>query len=282
MKIYIALFIFIVNILLISCGGTPKKENGNTSLDSGRDSLDKLESLKWAILYKDVDELGVTVFGGDGSWSYYSSYYGTYIWEEDCNDCKKIVKRLTLKDDFRYEFRIEYIGSDKPYIEKANGFFSIDKIIKAVILYQKKGEDWIKSIYNWKDNSFVSDEDDEIVYRKLFSNDLTDEKWYLSSINDILVGESNGLESDNPYIKFENEGRVSGSTSCNNYNGKFDVDEKGLVTIRDLIMTRKACLDSDLESKYLEILSQVISYRIEGDTLSIMNSENAIIAKFVR
>lgn len=253
MKNIIAI-LFVVSLILISCGGTPKEESEHDSVDS-------------AEVYKKYDSL---------------YWMGTYISTEDCNDCVRIEKRLTLNDDYSFELRVEYIGSDKPNIERYEGFFSLDRRTKAILLYQKDGKDLIKSVYNLKDNGFVSDVDNEIVYRKLFGNELTSDMWYFSTIKDILVDRGNKSETDKYYLKFNNSGIVNGKTSCNNYNGKFDVDENGLVTIRDLIMTRKACPNSDLERKYLEILSQKFRYEIESDTLYFRDMDDEIIAKFVK
>ena len=207
---------------------------------------------------------------------------GTYISIENCNDCKKIEKRLTLKDDYSYELRVEYIGSDKPNIEKYNGSFSIDKLTKTLNLYQINGEDWIKSIYNLKDSNFLSDNDDDIVYRKLFSNDLTDEKWYMSFIKDIRVGESNGLETNNPYIKFENSGIVNGKTSCNRFSGHFYGNADGSMSITGLIMTSKSCEEPEVRRKYIDFLTQEFRYDIVSDTLYFRDMNDEIIAKFVR
>jgi len=253
MKNIIAI-LFVVSLILISCGGTPKEESEHDSVDS-------------AEVYKKYDSL---------------YWMGTYISIEDCNDCVRIEKRLTLNDDYSFELRVEYIGSDKPNIERYEGFFSLDRRTKAILLYQKDGEDLIKSVYNLKDNSFVSDEDNEIVYRKLFSNNLTDENWYLQFISGKPVSGIRIQRLKSAFIKFNPDGMVSGQTRCNNFNGRFEVGEDGLVKISDLIMTKMACPESELEKEYIDVLSQKFNYRIEIDTLEFMNADDVIIAKFVK
>jgi|GEM_PF-1932500 len=211
-------------------------------------------------------------------------YYweGTYKCVDNWNDGVLIEKRITLKEDYSYNMRVEYVGSGMPIVEKHNGNFKLDGISHSLILYQNEGEDSKETIYKMKVNGFVSDEDDDIGYRKLFSNNLTSDKWYFSTIKDILVDGGNKPETDKCYLKFNNSGIVNGKTSCNSFSGSFDVDEEGIVTISGLVMTYKSCEKPEVRKKYVNFLSQKFRYIIRQDTLEFLDSDDNVIAKFVR
>lgn len=63
------------------------------------------------------------------------------------------------------------------------------------------------------------------------------------------------------------EKRVSGNTSCNNYNGPFTVDGNKISFKAPMATTKMACLDGGSgEAIYLKTLETITSYDIVGDT----------------
>ncbi len=211
-----------------------------------------------------------------------SNWEGTFVGEEVKINGYIVERRLTLKEDSTFELFIETKGISKPNIQRYSGDFKLDIADNTLDLQGLKGDGLHDTFYEIKSDTVLTSFEGRYKLKKAFSNQLTDSIWYLSSVKDIIVGGSNGLKTDNPYLKFGNDGNVSGKTSCNNFNGQFDVGEDGLVTISDLIMTRMACPDSELEKEYLDVLSQKINYRIDADTLTFMDTAGEIIAKFVR
>lgn len=118
--------------------------------------------------------------------------------------------------------------------------------------------------------------------KRAFDNLLTSDEWYLQSvygkpINSLRIGR---LKS--AFINFENDGLVSGQTRCNNFNGRFDVDSIGYVTVSDLVVTKMVCPKTEMEQEYMDVLSQEFRYSIVQDTLEFINVDDVVIAKFVQ
>lgn len=79
-------------------------------------------------------------------------------------------------------------------------------------------------------------------------------EWVLQSIQGATANVH--YKKNIPTINFNSEDmRVSGSTSCNNYNSTFSLTNKKL-TIERMITTRRACIDGmEGEAKFTELLS---------------------------
>ncbi len=268
----------------------------NDILVGESNGLETENALKNDSLFQKVDGLGDMVFGDTNRvvnkyhiGAFPSLYQGTYIWEEDCNDCVRIEKRLTLKENKGYDFVIEYIGSDKPNIQRYSGpcIWQYNKDVIGIDIkvdgeYERYGFEVKEGMLIPKEiyGSPIIGSGDDIP--RAFSNDLTDEKWYLSlllsdSVNVVLDG-----ESDSPTIKFENDGHVKVKTECGFYNGEFDIDESGLVNVNNINETKIPCTTSLLGIAYQTMLSSGFSYVIDGDEMAFMDRDGYIFAKFVR
>jgi heat shock protein HslJ len=210
------------------------------------------------------------------------SWMGTYIWEEACNDCKKIQKRLTLKDDNNYELRVEYIGSDKPNIEIYNGVFTHNGVSQSIELYQKEGKELKKSTYKMLNKGYVYYVEEGATFGKAFGNELTDSLWYLCSLNGktVNVVHVDGFSSE--YIKFENDGHVKAQTKCGYYNGEFDIEDRNLVSVSNLNETKIPCNQDQMSTMYIRLFLNDFRYEIVSDTLYFRDIDSVIIAKFVR
>lgn len=75
--------------------------------------------------------------------------------------------------------------------------------------------------------------------------------------------------------------RVSGSGGCNRIMGGFDLDGDKLHLSR-MASTRMACLeDMEQEQRFLQSLSAVERYRINGDHLELLDASGAVVARFM-
>lgn len=98
---------------------------------------------------------------------------------------------------------------------------------------------------------------------------------------------TNGFESmpagvETPMVRFDRDGRFSGSTGCNSAGAAYTVsgDE---VTIRPLLMTKRACLNPDgrqLESAYMKAVENTRRFRIEKGQLELLSQDGAVLARF--
>lgn len=73
-----------------------------------------------------------------------------------------------------------------------------------------------------------------------------------------------------PTLRVGPDGRVSGHTGCNLLSGSATLEGSQL-RVRQLGVTRRACLGAagTVETAYLRVLSQVVRYRVQGQTLTL-------------
>jgi heat shock protein HslJ len=104
--------------------------------------------------------------------------------------------------------------------------------------------------------------------------------WRLVMVSDSAVSES----EKNPFVEFVDQSQLTGNTGCNSAGGPWEMDGTTL-TIGPLVTTRMACLDDTVmwvEASYLRAMDATRSYRIEGDTLVLLDEAGAELARFVR
>lgn len=83
-----------------------------------------------------------------------------------------------------------------------------------------------------------------------------------------------------PTITFNShDGKVSGITGCNNFNGSFKIDGSKLSWADGMATTRKMCEDMTGEQTFLATLKKVNSYAItgEGKTLNLIMGDMAVM-----
>jgi len=82
---------------------------------------------------------------------------------------------------------------------------------------------------------------------------------------------------------FSVDGNVTGNAGCNHYSAPYTVDGESL-TIEPAIRTEMYCNEPeglmDQEDRYLALLTEVASYRVEDGLLTLMDSEGATLLVF--
>ena len=80
-------------------------------------------------------------------------------------------------------------------------------------------------------------------------------------------------------LNFSAEGQVSGNAGCNNYNGSYQSTGDSL-KVGPLASTRKFCTTPDgvmdQETQYLTALQNAVTYKIEGNNLTIRDASGAM------
>lgn len=84
-----------------------------------------------------------------------------------------------------------------------------------------------------------------------------------------------------PYIQLQAAGHhVSGSGGCNRLAGGYEVNGNHL-KFTQMASTRMACLHGgDTEAQFMQALDQVSTWKIGGGTLSLMDADGHVLAKF--
>ncbi len=83
-----------------------------------------------------------------------------------------------------------------------------------------------------------------------------------------------------PYLNFTSEGKLSGSTGCNSFNGSFELKDTGL-KISPGAMTKMMCPGSG-EKEFLTGLANTNSAAIEDGRLMLRDSVGSALLEFIQ
>ena len=78
-----------------------------------------------------------------------------------------------------------------------------------------------------------------------------------------------------PKVTFSADGRITGSSGCNTFMGRYDVDDQAL-SVGPLASTRRACATSELqvqEQRFLQELQQVTRLEVNGALLTLVTRD---------
>jgi len=81
---------------------------------------------------------------------------------------------------------------------------------------------------------------------------------------------------------FSEDGQISGSAGCNDYNGPYTTDGDA-IAIGPLAATLKLCAEEGVmeqEAAYLAALETAVTFQISGDTMVMRTDEGAMVANF--
>ncbi|HSD95342.1 MAG TPA: META domain-containing protein [Syntrophales bacterium] len=110
-------------------------------------------------------------------------------------------------------------------------------------------------------------------------------RWDLVSYG-LTASETKVLSDTQVFISFTNDGKISGSGGCNRYFGGWGILEgtKDTIRIWRTGSTKMACQDPVMtqEYGYLEELSRVSSFAIEGRELRLYFNEGRGVLRFTR
>jgi heat shock protein HslJ len=89
------------------------------------------------------------------------------------------------------------------------------------------------------------------------------------------------LEAVTVTARFE-DGRVSGTSGCNAYTSTYELDGSSLTIGPDIASTLTACpaAETAVETAYLERLTMVTAYTIDGGTLALADADGATLLQF--
>ncbi len=107
---------------------------------------------------------------------------------------------------------------------------------------------------------------------------LFETKWLIRTLNGsrVLIPEG-GKEV---FITFKSDGGSSGISGCNNFSGKATISGSAM-TFGPIAGTRMMCPSQmDTERDFLAMLGKSATFKISGNTLSIMDEAKSVIATF--
>src|SRR5690348_14047652 len=106
-------------------------------------------------------------------------------------------------------------------------------------------------------------------------------EWRLVSLGP-AGGEAGLVAGTTVTLKFGEDGRATGSTGCNNYNGTYQV-RGDTISFSRLISTRRACLDQNAnqqEQRFLSALESATRFRLASSRLTIFSDRGRTVLNF--
>ena len=101
--------------------------------------------------------------------------------------------------------------------------------------------------------------------------------WLLESINGEKINYPADYKQNFIIFSGESDGfKVQGFAGCNNISGNYDVGDHNEIGLVNIVSTRKMCSFSDLENRFLQMLNNATSYKIEGYVLTIKKGQTEI------
>ena len=106
---------------------------------------------------------------------------------------------------------------------------------------------------------------------------LTTNLWMLSELNGQATLPDTAITAE-----FGEDGKVSGSSGCNNYTTTYSVSRKKIAFGEQSAMTMMACSDPVMEQEraYLGALSAATTFEIVEDDLVLYDADGNVVAKF--
>lgn len=104
-------------------------------------------------------------------------------------------------------------------------------------------------------------------------------RWLLILINNASINRTFVLPT--LFISI-NKMRISGSGGCNNYSGTIKELTQKTVLLGNVISTKKACFNKNIEADYLNTLNLVKTYRVEGNKLVFYGTKGEKLLSFLK
>lgn len=203
---------------------------------------------------------------------------GAYTGVTPCADCEGIKTLLVLKDDYRFEKHLIYLGkSEEPFVQEGVFNFLEDGNRIALqfserVVYFHIGEDQI----------FLLDQEGERIddrlsplYR-LGRVGLRSGRWMLSRLKGVRVTS----ESSAPYLEFTDENRLLGFSGCNRVLGEYEITGFNTIHLSNLGLSRRFCPEDQFETPFINTLNLIEGYQAHGRTLQLMDSSGMEVLEF--
>lgn len=104
--------------------------------------------------------------------------------------------------------------------------------------------------------------------------------WRLRAINDEPLPEDTQAS-----IFLGSDGRIGGNSGCNVYSGQYTLEDGVLNVSENLVMTRRACVDSALmalEQRLMQLLPEMTSLSYNSDDYLLIMTKGGIALRFAR
>jgi heat shock protein HslJ/uncharacterized lipoprotein NlpE involved in copper resistance len=247
-------------------------------------------------------------------------YLGVYKGVLPCADCEGIQTTITLNENLTYSIKTQYLGKGAKVFEQNGMYKWNDKVNMLVLgdsenvpRYYFVGENMLtqldmsgkKNTGDLADNYQLNKEissletitnseesptseklNNRMVVKTVIKEvdpaegkfTLAKTKWKLIELN----GKKVRQKGDKAYfIKLNsNDGKFNGYAGCNTFSGNYVMPLPRALAFTNIVLTRMACPNMELETQVLAMIETVDNYRIKSDILYLRKTKMTTVAKF--
>lgn len=110
--------------------------------------------------------------------------------------------------------------------------------------------------------------------------ELVEKYWKLIEIDGKKIEPSDQRRKE-PHIIFKAAAnRVNGNGGCNGFSGSYTLEENNRLVISQVMATKMACENMEIEDQMFRALNAVRAYTVQGDTLLLKDESETILARF--
>lgn len=104
-------------------------------------------------------------------------------------------------------------------------------------------------------------------------------EWTLQTLRGVAPAASIPLPSLQIDLK---ENRITGNSGCNNYFASIESCSPTTLSFSAIGATRILCLSENIESDYFQALQEVTTYKIQANTLLLLNKQGEEVVKMIK
>ena len=195
---------------------------------------------------------------------------GIYQGVLPCADCEGIKTQIVLKNDLKYHLKTSYLGNDEKIFE-TEGSFIWDKSGSKITLDNSE-----KQVYQVGENIlFHLDKNCKRITGNLADNyilkkekiEITNKYWKLIRLNGQTVKSAN----NEPFMRINEDSSVTGNSSCNSFNGKYELIDGNKIKFSPFAMTKMACIDNNIEDEFMQVFEKTTSYSVSINQLILQD-----------
>ncbi len=212
---------------------------------------------------------------------------GIYRGVLPCADCKGIQTTVYLDKNLGYRVKLKYLGKESNE-QEYTGKFSWNKQGNTIILAQDGnndspvryfvGESTLTRLDN-KGNKIAGEHAVDYVLSKA-NYAILEKYWKLTELNGIQVMVDSTFRKEPHIILKDHDNRINGNGGCNNISGSFEIRGINRISFSNMITTKMACANIELESSFLKALEAADHFNVVGDILMLNNARMAPLARF--
>ena len=104
-------------------------------------------------------------------------------------------------------------------------------------------------------------------------------EWNLQTLRGVAPATSIHLPTLEIDLK---ENRITGNSGCNNYFASIERCSPTTLSFSPIGATRILCLSENIESDYFQALQEVTTYKIQANTLLLLNKQGEEVVKMIK